>query len=207
MVRISVPADGTVTILHERFQDRGGREKAMGRNTKLQGRIWTITDSQRRLIDDIDTDQIYHNAHLAITDIREMGKFAFGNLRGWEDFPSKARPGDIVVVGKNFGAGSSRQQAVDCFVSLAISLLIGESFGAIYKRNAINSGFPVLECDNLTKAGLKSGDQIEVDVASGEIRIVGDEKRTIHARPFSQVQMDIYQAGNLFEYGKILRQK
>lgn len=179
----------------------------MGRQTKIQGRIWMIVDERGGLIDDIDTDQIYHNAHLAVTDIREMGKFAFGNLRGWEHFPTKAQPGDIVVVGKNFGAGSSRQQAVDCFVSLGISLLIGESFGAIYKRNAMNSGFPILECDGLAKASLKSGDQIEADVASGKIRIVGDEERVIQAQPFSRVQMDIYQAGNLFEYGKVSGQK
>jgi 3-isopropylmalate/(R)-2-methylmalate dehydratase small subunit len=111
------------------------------------------------------------------------------------------------MVGKNFGAGSSRQQGVDCFVSLGIVLLIGESFGAIYKRNAINSGFPILECEGLAEANLKSGDQIEADVASGGIRVLGEEERSIQARPFSQVQMDIYQAGNLFEYGKILGQK
>ncbi len=179
----------------------------MGRATQIQGRIWIIVDKQGRLIDDIDTDQIYHNAHLAVTDIREMGKFAFGNLRGWEDFPSKTQPGDIVMVGKNFGAGSSRQQAVDCFVSLGIVLLIGESFGAIYKRNAINSGFPILECEGLAEANLKSGDQIEADVASGGIRVLDEEERSIQARPFSKVQMDIYQAGNLFQYGKILGQK
>ena len=50
-----------------------------------------------------------------------MGQYTFDNLKGWEDFAKKARPGDIVVVGKNFGAGSSRQQAVDCFESLGVS--------------------------------------------------------------------------------------
>ncbi|HIP99497.1 TPA: 3-isopropylmalate dehydratase, partial [Candidatus Bipolaricaulota bacterium] len=81
--------------------------------TVLTGRPWLIADETGRLIDDIDTDQIYHNAHLAVTDPAEMGKYAFGNLAGWEDFPKRVRPGDVLFVGENFGAGSSRQHAVD----------------------------------------------------------------------------------------------
>ena len=56
---------------------------------------------------------IFHNRYLAITDIKEMGQYTFDNLKGYEDFAQKAKPGDIVITGKNFGAGSSRQQAVD----------------------------------------------------------------------------------------------
>ena len=118
-------------------------------NTVFSGKVWIITGKDRKLIDDIDTDMIFHNAHLAITDISEMGKYAFGNLEGWEDFPEKAEKNDIIFVGKNFGAGSSRQQAVDCFKSLGCSLIVAESFGAIYKRNAINAGFPILTLDSL----------------------------------------------------------
>ena len=79
----------------------------------------------------IDTDMIFHNRHLAVTDPAEMGQFAFGNLPGWEDFPARVQPGDLVVTGPYFGCGSSRQQAVDCFATLGVSALIAPSYGAI----------------------------------------------------------------------------
>ena len=110
----------------------------------FQGRVWVLRD-QHGLIDDIDTDQIYHNSYLAVTDMSEMGKYALGNLRGWEHFAGEAKNGDIVMAGKNFGAGSSRQHAVDCFISLGISCILARSYAPIYRRNAINSGFPVLQ--------------------------------------------------------------
>ena len=89
---------------------------------------------------------IFHNRYLAITDIKEMGQYTFDNLKGFEDFSKKARQGDIIITGKNFGCGSSRQQAVDCFSSLGIQAIIAESFGAIYERNAINAAFPIMNC-------------------------------------------------------------
>ena len=174
----------------------------MNRETKVTGRIWCITDEGSSLIADIDTDQIYHNSHLAVTDVASMGAFAFGNLEGWEDFPEKAGAGDILVVGKNFGAGSSRQQAVDCFRSLGISAILGESFGAIYKRNAINSGFPLLSCPHIGAGELKTGDHIEVDFQTGKITGMERDKVLLQCQPFSHVQMQIYKAGHLFAHGK-----
>lgn len=171
----------------------------------IEGRIWVLTGSDGRIIDDIDTDMIFHNKHLHITDISEMGKHALGNLEGWEDFPEKAEKGDIIIAGKNFGAGSSRQQAVDCFISLGIKAIIAESFGAIYKRNAINSGLAILECPGISGVGLNNGDIISINLETGSIKKDGEE--IIKARPMSSVQMDIYQAGNLFEYGKSMRQQ
>ncbi len=166
----------------------------------LRGRIWLITDENGNRFDDIDTDMIFHNKWLYITDISEMGKYAFGNTSGWEDFPEKAKEGDILVVGRNFGAGSSRQQAVDCFRALGIRAIIGESFGAIYKRNVINSGMPLIEAPGIFESGLKSGDVIEVNLETGEIK--GNGQVIFRAKPMSKVQMDIYQAGDLFEYGR-----
>ena len=64
----------------------------------IEGRVWVLRDSSSNPIDNIDTDQIYHNAHLAVTDVGQMGKFAFGNLEGWEDFPERVERGDLVVV-------------------------------------------------------------------------------------------------------------
>ena len=110
------------------------------RSLKAAGKVWLIAKQDGKAIDNIDTDMIFHNSHLHITAIAEMGPHAFGNLEGWQDFPQKCGKNDIVVAGQNFGAGSSRQQAVDCFAALGVSTIIAESFGAIYKRNAINSG-------------------------------------------------------------------
>lgn len=169
--------------------------------TKLAGRVWVITDAKGELIDDIDTDMIFHNAHLAITDKKLMGPHAFGNLPGWQDFPKKAQPGDILVVGRNFGAGSSRQQAVDCFPVLGVTAIVARSFGAIYKRNAINSGLPIISCDQALEKLFGSGDQIEVDLTANKI-VNKTRDKTVATEPFSVVQLDIYQAGDLFAYGK-----
>jgi len=142
---------------------------------------------------------IYHNRHLTVTDVAEMGQYTFGNLPGWEDFPTKVKPGDIVVTGGNFGCGSSRQQAVDCFASLGVSLIVARSFGAIYERNAINAGMPIMVAD-LVGAGLESGDEIEVNLETGDI-IVAKSGSKVQGQPFSDVQMEIYQRGGLLAIG------
>jgi len=153
----------------------------------LEGRVWVVD------VDNVDTDMIFHNRHLAITEIAEMGRHTFGNLEGWQDFASKAAPGDIVVTAANFGCGSSRQQAVDCFSSLGVQAIVARSFGAIYERNAINAGLPVVVAD-LIAAGLQSGDRVTLDLASGRVTWPGGE---VQGEPFSEVQMDIYQRGGL----------
>ena len=174
------------------------------KETKVKGRVWVLTTPAGELYDDIDTDMIFHNRYLHITDVDQMGQYALDNLKGWEDFADRAQPGDILLAGANFGAGSSRQQAVDCFRALGIGAIVAESYGAIYKRNAINSGFPIVVLPNLTQiyGQFKDGDQLEVDLSSGEM--VLNENRTLQAEPFSRVQMDIYLAGDLFAYGKTL---
>jgi len=168
--------------------------------TVLKGRVWMIRDADGRRIDNIDTDMIFHNRYLYITDLNEMGKYAFSNLPGWEDFPKKAKTGDILVVGRNFGSGSSRQQAVDCFIALGISLIIGESFGAIYKRNVINSGLPLIEAPGIFDTDLKSGDVVEVNLETGEI--YRDGKLLMKGRPMSKVALDIYHHGGLMNLAK-----
>jgi 3-isopropylmalate/(R)-2-methylmalate dehydratase large subunit len=156
----------------------------------MEGRTWVI---QR---DNIDTDMIFHNRYLAITDIKEMGQYTFDNLKGFEDFSKKAMAGDIIIAGKNFGCGSSRQQAVDCFYSLGIQAVVAESFGAIYERNAINAAFPILICKELSDLDLKNGDKINVNLKSGLIENLSN-KKTIQAEPFSDVQFEVYQKGGL----------
>jgi 3-isopropylmalate/(R)-2-methylmalate dehydratase small subunit len=172
--------------------------------TTIRGRVWVLTGPDGRLYDDIDTDMIFHNRYLHITDLEEMGQYALDNLIGWEDFAQKAQPGDILLAGVNFGAGSSRQQAVDCFRALGVGAIVAESYGAIYKRNAINSGFPIVAMSDLTQKAhhFHNGDQIEIDLEAGQVVLNGEQ--TFQIEPFSTVQMDIYQAGDLFSYGQTL---
>ncbi len=174
----------------------------------LSGKVWILRDPDGFIYNNIDTDQIFHNNYLAITDIAQMGQYALGNLKGYEQFHKFVKKGDIIITGKNFGAGSSRQQAVDCFAALGVSLIICESIGAIYKRNAINSGFPIMTCPEIIKLvncqspKIKDGDIITVDIESG---IVQKNEGAVlseiaHGEAFSGVQKDIYDAGNMFSY-------
>ena len=172
--------------------------------TRIAGRLWVLTTPDGELYDDIDTDMIFHNRYLAITDVAHMGQYTLDNLKGWQDFAKKAQPGDIVMAGINFGAGSSRQQAVDCFRALGIGAIVAESFGAIYKRNSINSGFPIVSFPGLSQlhTRFKNGDLVEVDFQTGQV--VLNSQEAFQAEPLARVQMDIYQAGDLFAYGKTL---
>jgi 3-isopropylmalate dehydratase small subunit len=156
---------------------------------KVIGRAWVIKK------DNIDTDMIFHNRYLAITNIDEMGKYTFDNLIGYDNFAKQAKKGDIVITGKNFGAGSSRQQAVDCFKALGVSVIIAESFGAIYERNAINSAMPIIVADEISDK-INDKDEIIVDFLNGEITNKTQNK-TYKAKPFSKSQLDIYKRGGL----------
>jgi len=176
----------------------------MDKPMQLIGRIWPITGADGELVDNIDTDMIFHNAHLAITEIEKMGPHAFGNLDGWKDFPAKVKPGDIMLVGENFGAGSSRQQAVDCFCALGVAAIVARSFGAIYKRNAINSGLPILEWPAADPALFTPGEEITLDLDSAALFKSDSTHPLGQGRPMAEVQKNIYQAGNLFEYGRRL---
>jgi 3-isopropylmalate/(R)-2-methylmalate dehydratase large subunit len=153
----------------------------------VRGRAWVIP------VDNIDTDMIFHNRYLALTDVAQMGQYAFDNLPGWEEFAQQVKPGDIVVTGRNFGCGSSRQQAVDCFLALGIGVVVAESFGAIYERNAINAGQAILRAP---AAGvIADGEVISVDFCTGAI--TRSDGSVIAGRPFSDAQLRIYERGGL----------
>ena len=176
-----------------RFQAQNTKHET--RNTKptiVEGRVWIIKK------DDIDTDMIYHNRYLTITDIKKMGQYTFDNLKGYEDFAKKASKGDILIVAKNFGAGSSRQQAVDCFLSLGIQCILAESFGAIYERNAINAALPILtyKSHQLSAISLNDGDKISINFITGELTNLSNNKTTVIGK-FYDVQAKIYQKGGL----------
>ncbi|MDY0298003.1 MAG: 3-isopropylmalate dehydratase [Acidobacteriota bacterium] len=167
---------------------------------QFSGRLILLTAADGHLIADIDTDQIFHNQYLHITEINEMGRYALGNLEGWKDFPQLARQGDVVVAGPNFGAGSSRQHAVDCFRALGVRLIIAESFGAIYKRNAINSGMPIIEFPQAGEMVLKGKwlhlAPVNVDLDSGLMKMT-DTVETFSLPSLSKVQRDIIAKGSL----------
>jgi 3-isopropylmalate dehydratase small subunit len=165
-----------------------GGPATASRPTQLTGRVWVVRH------DNVDTDMIFHNRHLAITDVREMGQHAFGNLEGMKAFATAVKPGDVVVAGKNFGCGSSRQQAVDCFAALGVAVIVADSFGAIYERNAVNNAFPVLVAPGAS-AALHDGEVVTVDLAAGTLRRA--DGSVLSGKPFSKVQMDIYQRGGL----------
>jgi len=174
----------------EKTEDKKIKKRDKTENPlKVTGRAWVIKK------DNIDTDMIFHNRYLTITDISEMGQYTFDNLKGHEDFAKKVKPGDIVITGKNFGAGSSRQQAVDCFKSLGISVIIAESFGSIYERNAINNAFPIMISEDAINM-INNGDEINVDFKTGEI-INKTQEEKINAKPFSKSQLEIYKKGGL----------
>jgi 3-isopropylmalate dehydratase small subunit len=160
--------------------------------TIVEGRVWLIKK------DNIDTDMIFHNRYLTITNIKEMGQYTFDNLSEYENFSQETQQGDIVITGKNFGAGSSRQQAVDCFISLGISCILAESYGAIYERNAINAAFPILiyKPEHLDELQLEDGDFIRVNFITGKIENI-TKKKTPEIRPFFDVQTQIFQRGGL----------
>ena len=168
-----------------------GTATASSRPTEIEGRAWFIP------MDNIDTDMIFHNRHLSITDIDEMGQYTFGNLAGYEDFALKVKPGDIVITGKNFGSGSSRQQAVDCFISLGVQCVLAGSFGAIYERNAINAAFPIVSSDQIASLRVEDGDVIKLHFETGAIENLSKKIR-LESAPFSDVQMEIYQNNGLF---------
>ena len=187
----ALPETPTLFVLGEDPTPRTERVLAAvddSKSTRLRGRAWVIRQ------DNIDTDMIFHNRYLAITDIDQMGQYTFDNLAAWEDFAKKARPGDIVVTGGNFGAGSSRQQAVDCFKALAVPLIIARNFGAIYERNAINAGLPIMNAD-LAATDIADGEEIEVDLGTGIITRA--DGSSFPGTPLSKVQLDIYQRGGL----------
>lgn len=112
----------------------------------------------------VDTDQIIPAEYLVTMDSSELAEHAFERAR--PEFARKVKRGDIVVAGRNFGCGSSREHAPRALMGAGVSCVVAESFARIFFRNSINIGLPVIE------ASLKAsdGDRISVDLARGEVR-------------------------------------
>jgi 3-isopropylmalate/(R)-2-methylmalate dehydratase small subunit len=159
-----------------------------GRKTMiLQGKVWKFGD-------DVDTDAIIPVNRCGTTDVQEMGKYCMEGLD--PEFARKVQTGDIMVVGKNFGCGSSREPAPIALKATGISCIIAKSFGRIFYRNAFNVGLPLLECP-LTDS-ISQGDKIEVNLDTGEIRDV-TTGRSFRAQPIPPFMQDLLAAGGLLK--------
>lgn len=155
------------------------------------GKVWVVGH-------DVDTDQIYHGQYLPLTDPDEMAKHAMEYVPGMENFAAEVTTGDIVLAGRNFGCGSSREHAVLCLQHAGVAMVIAESFGRIFYRNAINLGFPLLECTGIADFA-STGQQLRADPVSGVIENL-DTGQKIKGQPLSGLERQITEKGGLLTY-------
>jgi 3-isopropylmalate/(R)-2-methylmalate dehydratase small subunit len=154
-----------------------------------------MTGTAQRFGDNINTDYIIAAQHKAASlDITEMSRHTFADID--PDFATRVQPGDVVVAGRNFGCGSSRETAVHVLKALGVRAVLAKSFARIYFRNAINSGLPVLECDT---EGIEQGDEIEVDLAKS-VAINHSRGMELRVTPLPPVMQAVLAAGGVAAY-------
>lgn len=146
----------------------------------------------------VDTDVIIPARYLNTSEPKELAAHCMEDLDA--GFKDKVQPGDIMVAGKNFGCGSSREHAPIAIKASGISCVIAESFARIFYRNAINIGLPILECPEAAR-DINDGDQIEVDITSGTIIDITTGK-TYKSAPFPEFMQQIMAADGLINYVK-----
>lgn len=154
----------------------------------FKGRIW-------KMADDIDTDTIIPGRRGTIPTIEEMGNYAFELLR--PEFASESKPGDIIVAGKNFGCGSSREQAPAVIAVNGIKIVIAKSFARIFFRNGFNKGLLLIECDGVQDY-CQDGDLIEVEINTA-VRVNG---KTFTIKNIPDNLFNIVEDGGLIESTK-----
>lgn len=169
------------------------------KQAKLEGKAKVVK------VDDIDTDQIFHASLLTIHEPEKIKPHIFGNLEDFENFGADNHKGEILIVGKNFGKGSTRQQAVTGFLAHGIQAIIGESFGPIYYSNAVNAGLLLVEAPGITDFALDDGDILQVDFEHSKI-INQTKDETLACKSIPQPVIDIMEAGGLLELGKKMEQ-
>jgi 3-isopropylmalate/(R)-2-methylmalate dehydratase small subunit len=156
----------------------------------MKGKVWKYGD-------DINTDVLYAGKYTyQQLKPEEMAKHALEDLD--PEFAKNVKTGDVIVAGKNFGYGSSREQAAACLKAAGIQAVVAKSFARIYFRNAINLGLPVLQCEEAADE-LMAGDSVEIDFAGGKI-ISGD--KVYRFPPLPDSVMGILEAGGLIEWTK-----
>lgn len=161
-----------------------------GTSLRLRGRV------AAKLGDNVDTDLIYPGRYLNITDrdktAEHLFELAHPEIRGL------IRPGDFLVAGKNFGCGSSREQATAAVKYAGVGAVIAVSFARIFYRNSINLGLPLVVCRGGTE-NLQAGDELEIDLATGKITnlVTG---ALFEAAPLDLRAVELLQAGGLVPY-------
>jgi 3-isopropylmalate/(R)-2-methylmalate dehydratase small subunit len=155
-----------------------------------KGRVWKYGEN-------VNTDVIFPGRYTyQPMEPAEMAKHAMEDLD--PEFARKVKPGDVIVAGKNFGCGSSREQAAACLRAAGVQAVVAKSFARIYFRNAINLGLAVLQCEEASNA-LQTGDEVEVDFGGGRVISGG---RVFKFFPLPESVLGIIEAGGLIEYTK-----
>jgi len=155
----------------------------------IRGRAWVFGD-------DVDTDIIIPARYLTTTDPAELAAHCMEPVS--PDFPRQVRPGDVVVGGKNFGCGSSREHAPVALKGCGVAVVIAPTFARIFYRNAFNVGLPAIE-SAAAAAAIRPGDEVEVDLAGGRIRNVTRGEDYAFA-PIPAFMMELVQAGGLMAW-------
>ena len=156
----------------------------------IRGRVWKYGDN-------VNTDVIFPGKYTyTISDPTEMPVHALEDLD--PNFAGVVKPGDIIVAGKNWGCGSSREQAVTCLKESGLGAIIAESFARIYYRNCLNAALPALLCPEAVHV-IQDGEQVEIDLDKGEIRT---SKGTYTFSPLPEVVREIFNAGGLIAHTK-----
>ena len=159
--------------------------------TKISGRVWKYGD-------DVNTDVIFPGKYTySISDRKEMAQHALEDLD--PEFVKNVRPGDIIVASKNWGCGSSREQAVICLKEIGVAAIVARSFARIYFRNCINEGLPIVTCDAVDT--VETGDEVTIDFEAGKVFTPGGEYTF---PPLAPSIMEILDAGGLVPH---VRQK
>lgn len=148
--------------------------------------------------DHVDTDVIIPARYLNIADFKELSEHAMEDID--TTFAPNVKAGDIIVAGRNFGCGSSREHAPIVLQQKGVKCIIADSFARIFYRNAINIGLPALEIGKDVEK-IEAGDELEVNLLKGEINII-NKKITIHTNPLPEFVQKIADYGGLINYVK-----
>lgn len=146
--------------------------------------------------DNVDTDVIIPARYLNSSDPKELALHCMEDID--KDFVNKVKPGDIMIGGKNFGCGSSREHAPIAIKASGISCVIAETFARIFYRNSINIGLPIVECAEAARE-INAGDEVEVDFDTG---IITDKTtgKTFQGQAFPEFMQNIINAEGLINY-------
>ncbi|MFN3395874.1 MAG: 3-isopropylmalate dehydratase small subunit [Thermodesulfovibrionales bacterium] len=157
----------------------------------IKGKVW-------RFGDDIDTDAIIPARYLNTSDPVELARHVMEDAD--KDFPSKVQRGDIIVAGKNFGCGSSREHAPIAIKAAGIQAVIAKTFARIFYRNSFNIGLPIFESPEASER-IGEGDYVEVDADKGIIRNI-TKSEEYKARPIPPFMQELIESGGLIEWTK-----